>query len=174
MQQYIGGVRIDVVLALLVILGKLPGLQVLQEGRQRVVGLRPGRPILRHAEARGVVDQLVQSDLVDVAAALQLGDVLCNRVIERKLALDCRHRQQRGVEGLAERCQIEQRVRRDRLAARGGAKIEEQRTPLDTDHDRSAARSFVFWEYLVELVLDRFAHLAIGHGPRRDGHDGRK
>ena len=116
--------------------------------------------------------ELAQRDVADVAALLQLGHIFGDGIVERDLAPLDRLRQQRREEHLADRGEVEQRVRRDRLLARdvGQAVVEEQAAPVDVDHDRHAAGGN---EHRLHVAADDLLHLGIvgarggGCGQRR-------
>ena len=127
--------------------------------------------VLRQTETRRVADELAERDLLDVAALLELGHVLDDRLVERELAGVHHHRQQCHVEGLAQRGEIEQRVRGDRLArAVGLAKIVEQGPPVDPNGNGGTADSIV-GQHLINFVDDGFLHLAVGDRPCRTSED---
>ena len=83
----------------------------------------------------GVARELAERDLADVAALLQLGHVFGDRIVERDLAALDRLRQQGGGEHLADRGEVEQRIRGHRLLARdvGHAEVEELGAAVDMD-----------------------------------------
>jgi hypothetical protein len=75
------------------------------------------------------------------AALLQLDHVLGRRIVEPELAFPYRLSQQRGLEYLAQRCEIEQRIARDAPfpGAIGPAVIEERGLALDAQRHGDAA-----------------------------------
>jgi hypothetical protein len=107
---------------------RFPVIERADEFRQRVAPVRPRRVVLRQQQARRVGGELTEGDAADVAAPLQLDDVFGRRILEPELAFAHRLRQQRGLEDLAQRCQIEQRIGRDAPFPRtiGPAVIEER------------------------------------------------
>jgi hypothetical protein len=121
---------------------RLPCVEIPDEVRQRVLPAMGRLVLLRRAsEPRGVARELAQRDLANVAALLQLGHVFGDGIVERDFALLDRLRQQGGDEGLADRGEIEQRVRGDRRFARdvGHAVVEQQRAAVDRKRHRHAA-----------------------------------
>jgi hypothetical protein len=120
---------------------RLPGVERADEFRQRVAPVRPRRMILRQQQARRVGRELTEGDAADVAALLQLHDVLGRRILELELAFAHCLRQQRGLEHLAQRCEIEQRIARDAPlpGAIGPAVIEERRPAVEVQRHGDAA-----------------------------------
>ena len=119
----------------------LPGVERADEFGQRVASVRPRRMILRQQQARRVGGELTERDAADVAALLQLRDVFCRGVLEPELAFVHRLRQQRGLEHLAQRCEIEQRIGHDAplLGAIGPPVIEERDPALEAQRHGDAA-----------------------------------
>ena len=101
---------------------------------------------------------------------LQLGHVFGDRVVERDLALLDRLRQQGGGEHLADRGEVEQRIRRHRLLAGGvgHAVVEEHGAAVDVERDRHAAGRE---QERLDVTGDEVAQLGVGLGPRRRGGD---
>jgi hypothetical protein len=118
MQQDVPSVRVDVLLARLVALVRFPGGEDPDEFRQCVALGGPGRMILRQQQSGCVGCQLPECHLADVAALLELGHVLVDGIIETELALSNGECQQRCVENLAKRSEIELRIRSDRTCDR--------------------------------------------------------
>ena len=119
----------------------------------------------------GVARELAERDLADVAALLQLGHVFGDRIVERDLAVLDRLRQQRGGEHLADRGEVEQRIRGHRLLARGvgHAVVEEHGAAVDMERDRHAAGGE---QQRLHVPGDEVAQLGIGLGARRRRRDG--
>jgi hypothetical protein len=85
-QQHHCGIGIEILLPRLVLIVSFPGIEEADEIRE-VYLLGASARTARHArQARGVARELAERHPADVAALLQPGDVLGNRVIERKLA----------------------------------------------------------------------------------------
>lgn len=86
-EQHEAGVRIDHLLAGLVVLVGGPGVERGNELRQRERLLGPRRMILREHKARGIGRELSQRDPANVAAVLQLDHILGHRIVQVQLAL---------------------------------------------------------------------------------------
>jgi hypothetical protein len=86
-QQYKASVRVNVLLARLVMLVRSPRGEEIDEFRQCVALGGPGWMILRQQQPRRVSCELPERHLVDVGALLEFGHVLIDRVIETELAL---------------------------------------------------------------------------------------
>ena len=114
--------------------------------------------------------ELAERDLADVAALLQLGHVFRHRIVERDLAALDRLRQQGGGEHLADRSEVEQRIRRHRLLARGvgHAEVEELGAAVDGERDRHAAGR---QQQRLHMTGDEVAQLGVGLGARERGGD---
>jgi hypothetical protein len=136
-------VGIDELLAGLVPRIRLPGVEITNKVRQRVLPPVPGLDLLwRAGEPRGVARELTERDPLDVAAALELGHVFRHGIIERDVALLDRLRQKGRDEHLADRGEVEEGVAGHRPPRRRIAEVIEQRAAIDMDRDRHAAGSF--------------------------------
>jgi hypothetical protein len=109
-QQHEARMRIDRLLAGRVSIVGGPVVERGNELRQLERFRGPGRMILREHKARGMGRELSQSDPANVSALLQLDHVLGGGIVQAELALLVGQRQQRGVEDLADRAEIEQNV----------------------------------------------------------------
>jgi hypothetical protein len=74
--------------------------------------------VLRQHQARCVGCELPQRHLADIAALLQLDHMLGDRIVEAELATLRGERQERGVEDLAHRTEVEHEIGVDRRSAR--------------------------------------------------------
>ena len=107
-----------------------PGIECGNEGRQREGLHGPRRVILREHKAGGIGRELSQCDSTNVAALLQLAHMLCHRIVQLQLALLVGQCEERGIEDLADRPEIEQHIGGDRLGPVGHAIIEERNLPI--------------------------------------------
>ena len=126
----------------------------------------PRLVLLRGAvQPGGVARELPERDLADVAAAGELGHVFGDGIVERDLAVLDRLRQQGRGKHLADRGQVEQRVRGDRLLARdvGHAVVVEQGAAVDVDRDRHAAGGD---QHRLHVPPDQLLDLGIALGAR--------
>ena len=135
-QQHHCGIGIEILLPRLVLIVSFPGIEEADEIGESVF---PSVPVLvlprRARQAGGVARELAERHPADVGAMLQLGDVLGNRIIERKLAPLDRLRQQCGRKQFADGAEIEDGVGRDRAVPGpiGIAEVEECDFAVDPD-----------------------------------------
>ena len=66
---------------------RLPGVERVDELRERVAPIRPRRVILRQQQAGCVRRELPERDLADVAALLQLDDVFGYGIVEPEITI---------------------------------------------------------------------------------------
>src|SRR2546430_1456855 len=102
--------------------------------------------------------ELPERDAADIAGLVQLGDVFGDGVVEPDFAVAHRLRQQRGLEDLAQRSEIEQRVARDRplVDTIGPTIIEKQRAALDAHRHRDAAGTVGWYDRMDVARNDPF------------------
>src|SRR5260221_14007543 len=94
----------------------LPRIEIADEVGKRVGPATPRLVLLRRAgKSRGVGGELAERNLADVAALLQLGDVFCDRIVERPFPLLYRLREPGRDDRPADGGASEQRVGGDRL-----------------------------------------------------------
>ncbi len=125
---------------------RLPGIEEADEIGERVFPSMPALVLLRHArQSGGVASKLPQRHPPDITAALQLGDVFGDRVVEAELALLDGLRKQCGREQLADGGEIEDRVGRDQAILRkiGEAVVEELSLAIDPDRNRNPSSTAV-------------------------------
>jgi hypothetical protein len=118
-----------------------PGIQIADEVRQRILAVVPGLVFAGSPrQTGGVARKLAERDAADVAAALKLGHVICDGIIEAEFAAVDRLGQQCRGEKLSDRREIEDVVGRSPPAgfAIGEAEIEERSASLITDHNGHA------------------------------------
>src|SRR5215510_7558924 len=141
LQQHVAGMRVDMLLSALVAALRLPSVQGGDEFRQRIAPVGPRLIILAQQQARRVGRKLPDGHAPDGPALLQLGYIFRHRIVERELPLLHCLGDQRRFEQLAQRGDVEQRVRRDRPPVRhvGETRIEEQCAAFDADRGRRPA-----------------------------------
>jgi hypothetical protein len=114
-QQYKCHIGIQILLARLVILVRLPGLQKSDKVRQRIFSLVPWLVILHATRQAGrVARQLCERHVPDIGALRQFGDVVGNRIVKAQLTLLDRLLEQCGGKELPDRGEVEDRIRGDR------------------------------------------------------------
>jgi hypothetical protein len=119
--------------------------------------------ILRQDQTRRVGGELAERHAADVAALPQLDDEIGDRLVEREIATLRGLRQHRRLEYLAQRAEIEQRVRRDRpfVGAIGPAVVEERRASVDPQRDRDAAGAVARHDR-IDVAADDAPQIAVG------------
>ncbi|MHC2314913.1 hypothetical protein ACVIHC_001959 [Bradyrhizobium diazoefficiens] len=136
-----------------------PGVEHLDELRARELLVRPGRVVGRQQQSRRVRDELADGDAAD-RVARELGQVFRQAVVEPQLAPERAERDQRRLERLAQRAEVEQRVRRDRPSCGvvGKAVVEELDMTAGIERGGEAAR-LVRRRGRRQLIGDDVAHL---------------
>src|SRR6185295_5323063 len=140
LEQDVARVRIDALLAGLFAGAGCPGVQHVDEFGQGVRGVWPRRMIRRQQETGCVGHELAYGYPADIIA-VQFGDVFVDGVVQLQFAAKYAERDQRSLEQLSHRSDIEQRVRRDGppLGLISEPEIEEPYPAGDVNGGRDAA-----------------------------------
>src|SRR5262249_57283941 len=114
-----------------------PVVHGVNESRQRVTPVRPWRMVLRQQEARGVGCKLTDGDATNVAIRPEFREAIDHPIIEREPAALHREGQERCLEYLAERAEIEEAVAgyRPLCGGVGPSVVEEQGPSLGPPGD---------------------------------------
>ena len=141
LQQDIAGMAVDALLARLLSLLGRPGVEHRDELIAAEGLVRPGRMIGRQQQPRCMVDELADRDAADIVP-VQLGQILADGIVQPQLAALGAERDQCRFEQLAQRGEVEQRVRGDRPLGRSvGETVVEQGDPTaGIDRRGKAAR----------------------------------
>ena len=151
---------------------RFPLIERADELRQRVAPIRPRRMVLRQQQPRRVGREVAERDAADIIVSRQLGYIFGHRLLERELAVAHRLRQQRGLEYFAQRCEVEQRVARDRPFAGtiGPAIIEEEGAAFDAHCHRNAASAIRRYDR-VDVACNSPSRIVTRAGSGRDEYD---
>src|SRR5579859_702290 len=110
LQQYVSRVRVDLLLTWLFAVLRRVVVEQIDELRQWIAFRRQRFRLGGHYQPRGVCRELADSD-PSYVIAVQLADILGHAIVEGQFAALHAERDQNGLENLADRPNVEQRVR---------------------------------------------------------------